>query len=88
VIDLQIRELPNALYGVRRVDIDPNSVYPCGRSSVNVALGVVKKCGSMSFNTEPIQREFVNGAIGFAHSDFMAVNHIIKNVGEIEHRPP
>jgi hypothetical protein len=85
---LQIRELPDPLHRIGRINVHPNAMHSYGGGGIDIALGIVKKCRSMSLNSKPTQREFVDGVVGFAHTDFVAINNIIKNVGEIKHRPP
>jgi len=54
----------------------------------NIACGVIEKRGSVGGHPQPLERESVDRRIRFAHAHLVAIDHIVEQTGEIEHRPP
>ena len=54
----------------------------------NVAFGVIEKRGSVGGHAQPLERESIDRRIRFAHAHLVAVDHIVEQTGEVEHRPP
>ena len=54
----------------------------------HVAGGIVEERGSMGGCAESFEGQSIDRRIGLAHAHLVAVDDVVKDVGEVHHRPP
>lgn len=54
----------------------------------HVRLRIIEKSRSMSLDPQSRESQLVDRRIGLAHSNLVAVDDVVKDVGKVHHRPP